>query len=226
MLKMPFATGLAVTTVVAGSALAQTTAQTQPAGLGQVLTQMPPDLVRGSQFLGLNVYGGDNQKIGDIDEVLVDRQGKVHGFVVGVGGFLGLGQKDVAIPFDQVQWMSYQEVQAYLTDQSGYGTSSAGGTAPGGANQAPAAGSPGSPGAAATLGGAGAPGAAEVAGTAGNNDTMPAGARVKMTRADLQNAPEFRYSGDANRAGVAGNTDPPPQGVNTPGNTLPNAPRQ
>jgi hypothetical protein len=49
---------------------------------------------------------------------------------------------------------------------------------------------------------------------------------VKMTKADLQNAPEFRYSTDANRAGAAGNTNPPPQNVNTPGNTPPNAPRQ
>jgi hypothetical protein len=50
---------------------------------------------------------------------------------------------------------------------------------------------------------------------------------VKMTKADLQNAPEFRYSAnDANRAGAAGNTNPPPQNVNTPGNTAPNAPRQ
>jgi PRC-barrel domain len=43
----------------------------------------------------------------------VDRQGKIHGLVVGVGGFLGIGQKDVAIPFEQVQWMSNQEAQVY-----------------------------------------------------------------------------------------------------------------
>jgi hypothetical protein len=100
MLKMQLAAGLAATALLAGTALAQTTAPTQPAGPGQVMTQMPPDLMRGSQLMGIDVYGADNQKIGDIDEVLVDRQGKIHGFVVGVGGFLGIGQKDVAIPFD------------------------------------------------------------------------------------------------------------------------------
>jgi hypothetical protein len=47
-----------------------------------------------------------------------------------------------------------------------------------------------------------------------------------MTKADLQNAPEFRYANDQNRAGAAGNTNPPPQNVNTPGNTPPNMPRQ
>jgi hypothetical protein len=44
---------------------------------------------------------------------------------------------------------------------------------------------------------------------------------VKMTKADLQNAPGFRYSGDANRGntGAAGNTNPPSAGANRPGST-------
>jgi sporulation protein YlmC with PRC-barrel domain len=238
MLKMPLAAGLAVTALMAGSALAQTTAPTQPAGAGQVMTQMPPDLMRGSQLMGIDVYGADNQKIGDIDEVLVDRQGKIHGLVVGVGGFLGIGQKDVAIPFDQVQWMSTQEAQASsTTGQGGYGTNTDGGVAApaaGGGNQpattgSTAAGTTGSPGAAGTLGGASPAGTTAGAGGAtasGSDPNMPARAMVKMTKADLQNAPEFRYSSDANRAGAAGNTNPPPQSVNTPGNTPANAPKQ
>src|ERR687893_2644995 len=122
MLKMKLAAGLAATALMAGTALAQTTAPTQPAGAGQIMTQMPQDLMRGSRLMGIDVYGTDNQKIGDIDEVLVDRQGKIHGLVVGVGGFLGIGQKDVAIPFDQVQWLSNQEVQA--SSNAGQGTGS------------------------------------------------------------------------------------------------------
>ncbi len=239
MLKMPLAAGLAVTALMAGSALAQTTAPTQPAGPGQVMTQMPPDLMRGSQLMGIDVYGADNQKIGDIDEVLVDRQGKIHGLVVGVGGFLGIGQKDVAFPFDQVQWLSNQEIQASNANQAGYGTNTAGGvttpTAPsaGGPNQpattgSTAAGTTGSPGAAGTLGGAGTGGGTAGGGTtaAGGDPNTPARAMVKMTKADLQNAPEFRYANDQNRAGAAGKTNPPPQNVNTPGHTPPNAPRQ
>ena len=240
MLKIKFMAGLAATTLLAGSALAQTTAPTQPAGPGQVMTQMPPDLMRGSQLMGIDVYGADNQKIGDIDEVLVDRQGKIHGLVVGVGGFLGIGQKDVAIPFDQVQWMSNQEVQAAsgTAAQGASGTNTAGGvtvpnTATGGGNQpattgSTAAGTTGSPGAAGTLGGAGTGGTTAGAGTAGggSDPNMPARAMVKMTKADLQNAPEFRYANDQNQAGTTGNTNPPPQNVNTPGNTPPNAPRQ
>jgi sporulation protein YlmC with PRC-barrel domain len=232
MLKMQLAAGLAATALMAGTALAQTTAPTQPAGPGQVMTQMPPDLMRGSQLMGIDVYGADNQKIGDIDEVLVDRQGKIHGFVVGVGGFLGIGQKDVAIPFDQVQWQSNQELQASNANQSGYGTNTAGSvttpTAPA-TTGSTAAGTTGSPGAAGTLGGAGPAGTTAGAGgttASGGDPNTPARAMVKMTKADLQNAPEFRYSSDANRAGAAGNTNPPPQSVNTPGNTPANAPKQ
>jgi sporulation protein YlmC with PRC-barrel domain len=227
MLRMQLAAGLAATALLAGSALAQTTAPTQPAGPGQVMTQMPQDLMRGSQLMGIDVYGADNQKIGDVDEVLVDRQGKIHGLVVGVGGFLGIGQKDVAIPFDQVQWLSNQEVQASSTaGQGGYGTNTAGGvttpTAPSatGANQpattgSTAAGTTGSPGAAGTMGGASPAGTTAGAGAggttaAGGDPNTPARAMVKMTKADLQNAPEFRYSNDANSAttGTAGTTAP------------------
>ena len=91
MLKMKLAAGLAATALMAGTAFAQTQAPTAPAGSGQVMTQMPQDLMRGSKLMGIDVYGADNQKIGDIDEVLLDRQGKIQGLVVGVGGFLGIG---------------------------------------------------------------------------------------------------------------------------------------
>jgi sporulation protein YlmC with PRC-barrel domain len=237
MLKTHLAASLAATVLMASTALAQTTAPTQPAGPGQVMTQMPPDLMRGSQLMGIDVYGADNQKIGDIDEVLVDRQGKIHGLVVGVGGFLGIGQKDVAIPFDQIQWMSNQEVQASSNRNQGgeSGTNTAGGvtvpsTATGGASQPATTGSTAAGGTGGMTGGT-APAGNTAGGGAtagsGSDPNTPARAMVKMTKADLQNAPEFRYSAnDSNRAGAAGNTNPPPQNVNTPGNTPANAPRQ
>ena len=98
-------------------------ASTAQAGSGQLLTQMSPDMMRGSKLMGVDVYGSDNQKIGDIDEVLVDKQGKIQAVVVGVGGFLGVGQKDIALRYDQVQWMSNQdrrrEHRATLLEQEG-----------------------------------------------------------------------------------------------------------
>jgi hypothetical protein len=52
------------------------------------------------------------------------------------------------------------------------------------------------------------------------DDGTPARAMVSMSKADLQNAPEFRYSTEVNRtgAGGAGNTNPPPASANRPGN--------
>src|SRR3712207_6652500 len=104
MLKMHLAAGLAVTALMTASALAQTSPApaggasggSAMAGSGQIMTQMSPEHMRASKLMGVDVYGSDNQKIGDIDELILDRQGKIHGIVVGVGGFLGIGQKDVA----------------------------------------------------------------------------------------------------------------------------------
>jgi sporulation protein YlmC with PRC-barrel domain len=211
MLKMQLAAGLAATALLTGSALAQTSpAPTQPAGSGQVITQMTPDLMRGSQLMGVDVYGAYNQKIGDVDEVLVGKDGKIQAVVVGVGGFLGIGEKDIAIPYDQVQWMADTQAQA----TGGYGTNTAGGvTTPATRGATPPAGQPATTGSTGTAGGT-----AATTGT-GADDGGPDRAMVKMTKADLQNAPAFRYSAnDPNQPGAAGNTNPPPASTNRPGN--------
>ena len=49
-----------------------------------------------------SVYDPKEAKIGEIMDVLVDKSGKVTSFIVGVGGFLGAGEKDVSVPFDAV----------------------------------------------------------------------------------------------------------------------------
>ena len=50
-----------------------------------------------SKFIGTDVIGADDKKIGDVSDVLFDQQGKIEAYVVGVGGFLGIGAKDVAL---------------------------------------------------------------------------------------------------------------------------------
>jgi len=54
---------------------------------------------RSSKLVGTAVYGPSDERIGDVNEVLIDRNGSVHAVVIGVGGFLGVGEKDVAVPF-------------------------------------------------------------------------------------------------------------------------------
>ena len=68
------------------------------------MTQEAPGQWRASKLIGLNVYNNDNEKIGDISELIVDRAGKIEAIVVGAGGFLGLGEHDVAVPYSQIAW--------------------------------------------------------------------------------------------------------------------------
>jgi sporulation protein YlmC with PRC-barrel domain len=58
---------------------------------------------RSSKVIGLNVYNSKAEKIGDINDLIIGSNGEVAYAVVGVGGFLGLGEKNVAIPFSAVK---------------------------------------------------------------------------------------------------------------------------
>jgi sporulation protein YlmC with PRC-barrel domain len=64
--------------------------------LNFVSTQKP-DQWLASKFKGTDVLGSDNQKIGDVSDILFDKTGKVEAFVISVGGFLGVGSKEVAL---------------------------------------------------------------------------------------------------------------------------------
>ena len=46
------------------------------------------------------------QSIGEIKDLLVDNSGKIEGVVLGVGGFLGLGEHHVAVPFEQIKFVN------------------------------------------------------------------------------------------------------------------------
>lgn len=69
------------------------------------LTQEKAGQWRSSKIKGLNIYNDRNDKIGDINDLIVDRDGKIDAVVIGVGGFLGVGEHDVAVPFNQVKWV-------------------------------------------------------------------------------------------------------------------------
>ncbi len=59
---------------------------------------------QGSKLIHMNVYNGQNEKIGDIKELMLDKSGKIANVVIGVGGFLGAGEHDVAVKFDELKW--------------------------------------------------------------------------------------------------------------------------
>lgn len=56
-----------------------------------------------SKFKGTDVLGADNAHIGDVNDLLFDKNGKIVGMIVGVGGFLGIGEKSVAIDMGAFQ---------------------------------------------------------------------------------------------------------------------------
>jgi sporulation protein YlmC with PRC-barrel domain len=60
---------------------------------------------RASKLAGIDVYNEANEKIGDINEVILDRSGKVANVILGVGGVLGLGEHYVAVAFDRLKWV-------------------------------------------------------------------------------------------------------------------------
>jgi sporulation protein YlmC with PRC-barrel domain len=61
---------------------------------------------RASKLIGVNVYNDNNEKIGDIQELIVDRSAKIDNVVLGVGGFLGMGEHYVAVPMEKLKWVN------------------------------------------------------------------------------------------------------------------------
>jgi sporulation protein YlmC with PRC-barrel domain len=145
------------------------------------MTQEQPGQWRASKLEGLNVYNNNDEKIGDISELIVDNSGKIQAVVIGVGGFLGMGERDVAVPFDQIRFVNEPRTAAPGANTGTGGTSpnagAAGTTAPSGTTAAPA--NPNTTGAAA----------------GGSTDrTAPDHAMLNMTKDQLKAAPEFKYA--------------------------------
>ena len=68
----------------------------------EIRTSLPTEALTVTDWYKQNVYDPNENKIGDIKDVLVDKSGKVAALIVAVGGFLGAGEKDVAVPFEAI----------------------------------------------------------------------------------------------------------------------------
>lgn len=90
--------------VLAASAIILSSASAFAANApANIETSIPQSAVTVTDWYKQDVYDPNNNKIGEVMDVLVDRSGKVATLIVGVGGFLGVGEKDVAVAFDQVE---------------------------------------------------------------------------------------------------------------------------
>ena len=71
----------------------------KPEGSGKLnfISSQRPDQWLATKFKGTDVVGSDNEKIGDVSDILFDKSGKVEAIIISVGGFLGVGAKEVAL---------------------------------------------------------------------------------------------------------------------------------
>ena len=92
------------------------------------MTAAPSESWTVTNYYKQNVYDPKEAKIGTVDDVLVDKSGKVTGLVVGVGGFLGAGEKDVIVPFTAIKtqkkddkwWLTLDETKDGLKNAPGF----------------------------------------------------------------------------------------------------------
>ncbi|WDZ77366.1 PRC-barrel domain-containing protein [Ensifer adhaerens] len=69
---------------------------------GTYLTEQESDQIAASTYIGQSVYNAGDESIGKINDLIMKKDGGVEAAVIGVGGFLGMGEKDVAVPFDRI----------------------------------------------------------------------------------------------------------------------------
>ena len=131
---------------------------------------------RASKVVGLNVYNEKNESLGSINDLLTDKTGNIKAVVIGVGGFLGVGEHLVAVPFDKIK---------FVTEPVAY-TGVAGAPSPAGSRPASST----TTGAATTS--TNTPPA--MATTSKPNPWYPDHALFNTTKDELKAMPEFKYS--------------------------------
>ncbi|RWD64097.1 MAG: PRC-barrel domain containing protein, partial [Mesorhizobium sp.] len=106
MIRTLFAT-TALATLVATGAFAQTATPAQPPAAENPAPVIRADGALMTNIIGESVYNGtgkDAQDIGKVDDVVFDASGKAKSAIIGVGGFLGVGTKDVAFDYSKLEW--------------------------------------------------------------------------------------------------------------------------
>lgn len=100
-----------------GATTPSTTMQNAPSGANQSATGQSAtgQGVTGGQMagvdhlLGKNVYGQDNEKVGEVEDIILDSSGQAKQLVISSGGFLGIGEKQIAVDYSQAKWDQQQD---------------------------------------------------------------------------------------------------------------------
>jgi sporulation protein YlmC with PRC-barrel domain len=117
MKKLAYTSALLALMTTVASAQAPAPRQS-PGPAAQIMTSVPSDSATVTHWYKQSVYDPSDNKIGEIMDVLVDKSGKVTALIIGVGGFLGMGEKDVAVPFDAVKATTKDNNKWYLVMNS------------------------------------------------------------------------------------------------------------
>jgi hypothetical protein len=104
---MRFVFGGAAVLVIATMALAQ--------GI-RLITTLPADVMTIDTYYGQPVYDAANQRIGRLDDLLLDKDGQILVAMISVGDFLGLKRKDVAVPFAALQVLAKENKPHVVLD--------------------------------------------------------------------------------------------------------------
>ena len=101
-----FVGGLLAAALLSTTALAQTAAPSAAPAATATTTAPKANHWRSSKLIGVKIYNEKNEKLGDINEIILDPAGKVMGYVVGVGGFLGMGEHDVLVEPSKIKFVN------------------------------------------------------------------------------------------------------------------------
>lgn len=136
---------------------------------------------RASKVVGLSVYNDGNESLGSINDLLMNKEGQIQAVVIGVGGFLGVGERYVAIPYSKVKFVDEPVKMAAAPASSGSAMPGASPAASGTTSSTTTTG------AATGTGAATAPAAAK-------NPWYPDHAVVSATKDELKGMAEFKYT--------------------------------
>jgi sporulation protein YlmC with PRC-barrel domain len=146
------------------------------------ITTQQAGMLRAPKLVGVAVYDSENKDIGKISDLLLDHDGSVKAVVLSIGGFLGIGSKDVAVPYSDIHWQTEQRTAA--------------------TNPAPGA----TPGSTATGGMAANNAPAQKTVSPAKTEAYqgyPDRAVIDMSQAQLKAAPEFKYASNPEQVAPA-----------------------
>ncbi len=78
------------------------------------LSEVAADGISADTLIGTTVYGAGEENVGEIDDVILSDSGEVDAVIINVGGFLGLGEKEVAVGMDNLQFLADEDGDYYL----------------------------------------------------------------------------------------------------------------